>query len=178
MIAEWYTEIISLLLGTGLIGAICDFCEAWVCHSRKCITTHGCPCPLADVLCVECSRDVYSVGGRFYRCCRCAKWLCEDDQMLHQAQCLTMESESLACISCSRAGRWTCTVCKLLFCDTHMVGVRTVVSCIYSSYIMLVKMKVPTTLVIITLRIIAIILILCFSNSCIDWSWKERWLSM
>ena len=25
--------------GMALVGAICDFCEAWVCHSRKCLQT-------------------------------------------------------------------------------------------------------------------------------------------
>lgn len=25
--------------GMALVGAVCDHCEAWVCHSRKCLTT-------------------------------------------------------------------------------------------------------------------------------------------
>lgn len=25
--------------GMGLVGAVCDFCEAWVCHSKKCLQT-------------------------------------------------------------------------------------------------------------------------------------------
>ncbi|XP_064104001.1 zinc finger protein 330 homolog [Macrobrachium nipponense] len=32
--------------GLGMVGAICDFCEAWVCHARKCLQTHACTCPL------------------------------------------------------------------------------------------------------------------------------------
>ena len=35
------TESVSKLLSTGmaLVGAVCDFCEAWVCHSKKCLQT-------------------------------------------------------------------------------------------------------------------------------------------
>lgn len=25
--------------GMALVGAVCDHCEAWVCHSRKCLST-------------------------------------------------------------------------------------------------------------------------------------------
>lgn len=42
--------------GLGMVGAICDFCEAWVCHGRKCLTSHACACPLADAVCLECER--------------------------------------------------------------------------------------------------------------------------
>ena len=53
---------ISLLL-IFLQGAICDFCEAWVCHSRKCLTTHACTCPLTDASCIECDRGVWDHGN-------------------------------------------------------------------------------------------------------------------
>ena len=43
-------------------GAICDFCEAWVCHGRKCLTTHACTCPLQDATCFECKRNVWEHG--------------------------------------------------------------------------------------------------------------------
>ena len=23
--------------GLGMVGAVCDFCEAWVCHGKKCL---------------------------------------------------------------------------------------------------------------------------------------------
>lgn len=26
------------------MGAVCDFCEAWVCHGKKCSSTHACSC--------------------------------------------------------------------------------------------------------------------------------------
>ena len=44
-------------------GAICDFCEAWVCHGRKCITTHACECPLTSADCAECERGVWDHGS-------------------------------------------------------------------------------------------------------------------
>ena len=47
-----------------LQGAVCDFCEAWVCHGRKCLTTHACECPLIDADCIECERGVWE-HGRF-----------------------------------------------------------------------------------------------------------------
>ncbi|KAH9631933.1 hypothetical protein HF086_000270 [Spodoptera exigua] len=40
-------------------GAICDFCEAWVCHGRKCLTAHACTCPLMDAVCLECERGIH-----------------------------------------------------------------------------------------------------------------------
>ena len=43
-------------------GAVCDFCEAWVCHSRKCLSTHACVCPLTDADCIECDRSVWDHG--------------------------------------------------------------------------------------------------------------------
>jgi hypothetical protein len=43
-------------------GAICDHCEAWVCHGKKCLTTHACECPLRDAACAECERGVWDHG--------------------------------------------------------------------------------------------------------------------
>ena len=43
-------------------GAVCDFCEAWVCHGRKCLSTHACICPLTDAECIECDRNVWEHG--------------------------------------------------------------------------------------------------------------------
>ena len=43
-------------------GAICDFCEAWICHGKKCLTTHACICPLRDGECHECKRGVWDHG--------------------------------------------------------------------------------------------------------------------
>ena len=43
-------------------GAVCDFCESWVCHGRKCLATHACECPLMDSMCIECNRGVWAHG--------------------------------------------------------------------------------------------------------------------
>lgn len=43
-------------------GAICDFCEAFVCHSKKCLTTHACECALRGGECIECERGVWEHG--------------------------------------------------------------------------------------------------------------------
>ena len=67
-----------------MVGAVCDICEAWVCHGRKCLQVHTCECPLLDAVCIECERDVWSHGGRIYRCSFCDQFLCEDDQFEHQ----------------------------------------------------------------------------------------------
>jgi hypothetical protein len=34
-----------------------------------------------------------------FKCGFCQKWLCEDDQFEHQAQCQTLESDSYKCPS-------------------------------------------------------------------------------
>uniref|UniRef100_A0A914RL15 Uncharacterized protein n=1 Tax=Parascaris equorum TaxID=6256 RepID=A0A914RL15_PAREQ len=47
-----------------MVGAICDFCEAFICHGRKCLTTHACTCPLRDAQCLECKRGVWDHVGR------------------------------------------------------------------------------------------------------------------
>lgn len=106
--------------GMALVGAVCDHCEAWICHSRKCLTTHACRCPIAGAVCVECERGVWDHGGRLFTCATCANWICEDDQLEHQAMCQVLESETGKCISCNRLGVWSCLRCKLAFCDTHV----------------------------------------------------------
>lgn len=72
--------------GLAMVGAICDFCEAFVCHGRKCLQSHACTCPLIDAVCVECDRTVYEHGGRNFNCSFCQSFLCEDDQFEHQAK--------------------------------------------------------------------------------------------
>jgi hypothetical protein len=99
--------------GMALVGAICDFCEAWVCHSRKCLTTHACQCMLTDAVCIECDRTVWDHGGRIFRCAFCDCFLCEDDQFEHQASCQQLESEDLKCVSCNRLGQYSCLRCKV-----------------------------------------------------------------
>lgn len=78
-------------------GAICDHCEAWVCHGRRCLTAHACTCPLIDAVCQECERGVWDHGGRIFRCSFCDCFLCEDDQFEHQASCQVLEAESYKC---------------------------------------------------------------------------------
>lgn len=106
--------------GMGMVGAVCDFCEAFVCHGRKCLTTHACACPLKDAVCIECERDVYSHGGRCYLCSFCNSYLCEDDQFEHQASCQVLESESYKCLSCNKQGQYSCLKCKICFCEDHV----------------------------------------------------------
>ncbi|KAL0830228.1 hypothetical protein ABMA28_003677 [Loxostege sticticalis] len=106
--------------GLGMVGAICDFCEAWVCHGRKCLTSHACACPLADAVCLECERGVWEHGGRVFRCCFCQGFLCEDDQFEHQASCQVLESETYKCQSCNRLGQYSCLRCKTCFCEEHV----------------------------------------------------------
>ena len=45
--------------GMQMVGAICDFCEAWVCHGKKCLQSHACACALRDSVCIECERGKY-----------------------------------------------------------------------------------------------------------------------
>ncbi|KAK9809693.1 hypothetical protein WJX73_005740 [Symbiochloris irregularis] len=106
--------------GLAMLGAICDFCEAPVCHSKRCLTTHACKCPIADAKCIECERTVYDHGGRMFKCATCESWICEDDQFEHQASCQVLESETGKCISCNRLGFWSCLRCKIAFCDNHV----------------------------------------------------------
>ncbi|KAI8798631.1 zinc finger protein 330 [Biomphalaria glabrata] len=106
--------------GLGLVGAICDFCEAWVCHSKKCLQTHACTCPMADAVCHECKRGVWDHGGRIFTCSYCSKFLCEDDQFEHQASCQVLESENYKCLSCNKLGQYSCLRCKQCYCDDHV----------------------------------------------------------
>ncbi|KAL5473132.1 hypothetical protein EMCRGX_G027578 [Ephydatia muelleri] len=110
----------SFATGLALVGAICDFCEAWVCHSRKCLTTHACTCPLMDAVCVECDRGIWDHGGRLFKCSFCDKFLCEDDQFEHQASCQKLDAETLKCLSCNKLGQYSCLRCKLCYCDDHV----------------------------------------------------------
>jgi len=106
--------------GLQMVGAICDICEAWVCHGRKCLSTHGCECPLLDADCKECDRGVWEHGGRIFRCAYCNAFLCEDDQFEHQASCQVLESENNKCASCNRHGQYSCMQCKISFCEEHV----------------------------------------------------------
>uniref|UniRef100_A0A8D8Y812 Zinc finger protein 330 homolog n=1 Tax=Cacopsylla melanoneura TaxID=428564 RepID=A0A8D8Y812_9HEMI len=106
--------------GMGMVGAICDFCEAWVCHGRKCLQAHACTCPLQDAVCLECDRGVWDHGGRVYKCSFCDGFLCEDDQFEHQASCQVLESENYKCKSCNRLGQYSCLRCKTCYCDDHV----------------------------------------------------------
>ncbi|KAF6020095.1 ZNF330 [Bugula neritina] len=105
--------------GLAMVGAICDFCEAWVCHAKKCIGTHACSCPLIDAVCLECNRDSWSHGGRVYECSYCSGFLCEDDQFEHQAMCQKLDAENTKCSSCNKVGQQMCLKCKVAFCDEH-----------------------------------------------------------
>eukprot|EP00088_Acartia_fossae_P050496 TRINITY_DN5659_c2_g1_i1.p1 TRINITY_DN5659_c2_g1~~TRINITY_DN5659_c2_g1_i1.p1 ORF type:complete len:317 (+),score=113.84 TRINITY_DN5659_c2_g1_i1:41-991(+) len=106
--------------GMQMVGAICDFCEAWVCHGRKCLQTHACSCVCRDVECVECERGVWDHGGRIFQCSFCLNFLCEDDQFEHQASCQVVEAESLKCKSCNRHGQYSCLRCKVCYCEEHV----------------------------------------------------------
>ncbi|CAG7824955.1 unnamed protein product [Allacma fusca] len=106
--------------GLGMVGAICDFCEAWICHGRKCLAAHACTCPLIDAVCVECSRGVWEHGGRLFKCSFCNTFLCEDDQFEHQASCQVLESENFKCQSCNRLGQYSCLRCKTCYCEDHV----------------------------------------------------------
>ncbi|OWA53540.1 Zinc finger protein 330-like protein [Hypsibius exemplaris] len=106
-------------VGMSMVGAICDHCEAWVCHGRKCLTLHGCSCPLQISECEECKRNVWEHGGRIFQCAYCDNFLCEDDQFEHQAKCQTIEKENYKCGSCNKLGQHTCSRCKNCLCDDH-----------------------------------------------------------
>lgn len=106
--------------GLGMVGAICDFCEAWVCHGRRCLTSHACTCPLQDAVCIECERHVWDHGGRIFRCSFCTSFLCEDDQFEHQASCQVLESENFKCQSCNKLGQYSCLRCKTCYCEDHV----------------------------------------------------------
>ncbi|KAG8303483.1 Zinc finger protein 330 [Homalodisca vitripennis] len=106
--------------GLAMVGAICDFCEAWVCHGRRCLTSHACTCPLQDAVCAECERGVWDHGGRIFKCSFCDSFLCEDDQFEHQASCQVLESENFKCQSCNKLGQYSCLRCKTCYCEDHV----------------------------------------------------------
>lgn len=106
--------------GMAMVGAICDFCEAWVCHGRKCLQSHACTCPLQEAICIECERNVWDHGGRIFRCSFCTNFLCEDDQFEHQASCQVLESENYKCQSCNKLGQYSCLRCKTCYCEDHV----------------------------------------------------------
>uniref|UniRef100_A0A915PF38 PH domain-containing protein n=1 Tax=Setaria digitata TaxID=48799 RepID=A0A915PF38_9BILA len=106
--------------GLQMVGAICDFCEAFICHGKKCLTIHPCTCPLRDAQCLECKRSVWDHGGRVYQCAFCQNFLCEDDQFEHQASCQQLDSENYKCMSCNRHGQYTCLRCKICCCEDHI----------------------------------------------------------
>ncbi|KAJ8911344.1 hypothetical protein NQ315_014188 [Exocentrus adspersus] len=106
--------------GMAMVGAICDFCEAWVCHGRKCLQSHACTCPLQDAVCIECERSVWDHGGRLFKCSFCTNFLCEDDQFEHQASCQVLEAETYKCQSCNKLGQYSCLRCKTCYCEDHV----------------------------------------------------------
>jgi len=106
--------------GLQMVGAVCDFCEAWVCHGRKCLQSHACSCVCREAECIECERGVWEHGGRIFQCSFCINFLCEDDQFEHQASCQVVESENLKCQSCNRHGQYSCLRCKVCFCEEHV----------------------------------------------------------
>ncbi|XP_057339437.1 zinc finger protein 330 homolog [Microplitis mediator] len=108
------------ITGLGMVGAICDHCEAWVCHGRKCLTVHACSCPLVDAVCQECERSVWDHGGRIFKCSFCDCFLCEDDQFEHQASCQVLEADSYKCQSCNKLGQYSCLRCKTCYCEDHV----------------------------------------------------------
>ncbi|EFN60936.1 Zinc finger protein 330-like protein [Camponotus floridanus] len=106
--------------GLGMVATICDYCEAWVCHGRRCLTSHACICPLTDAICQECERGVWDHGGRIFKCSFCDCFLCEDDQFEHQASCQVLEAENFKCQSCNRLGQYSCLRCKTCYCEDHV----------------------------------------------------------
>ncbi|XP_059085992.1 zinc finger protein 330 homolog [Tigriopus californicus] len=106
--------------GWGMVGAVCDFCEAWVCHGRKCLSTHACTCVMQSAVCIECERGVWDHGGRIFVCSFCQSHLCEDDQFEHQASCQVIDAETLKCLSCNKLGQFSCLRCKTCYCDDHV----------------------------------------------------------
>lgn len=106
--------------GLAMVGAICDHCEAWICHGKKCLSVHGCLCPLQEAVCAECDRNVWGHGGRIFQCSFCSSHLCEDDQFEHQASCQILEAETYKCQSCNRHGQYSCLKCKICYCEDHV----------------------------------------------------------
>ena len=120
----------TTVTGLKFVGSICDFCEAFVCHSKKCTEEHACACPFREspdrgaltIKCCECQRDVWHHGGKMFQCNICGKWCCQDDHFEHQAMCQTLEGDSFKCISCNKRGQWSCMRCKISYCDLHVLS--------------------------------------------------------
>ncbi|XP_064103994.1 zinc finger protein 330 homolog [Macrobrachium nipponense] len=66
------------------------------------------------------AHEVWSHGGRIFRCHYCQNFLCEDDQFEHQASCQVLEQESYKCMSCNRQGQYSCLRCKICYCEDHV----------------------------------------------------------
>eukprot|EP01066_Platyproteum_vivax_P020117 Platyproteum_vivax@DN7925_c0_g1_i1.p1 len=107
-----------------MMGAICDFCECIVCHSKRCLESHACSCALkvndAPAVCYECNRSVWQHGGRTFKCGTCLRLLCEDCEFEHQAMCEVLQRDTYKCMSCRKLGVYTCTRCKVAYCPTHV----------------------------------------------------------
>uniref|UniRef100_A0A0R3RNC5 TRAF-type domain-containing protein n=1 Tax=Elaeophora elaphi TaxID=1147741 RepID=A0A0R3RNC5_9BILA len=117
--------------GLQMMGGLCAYCETFICHNKKCLSTHPCKCPLRDANCVECKRHVIMngnfssfeklcPGSRMYQCAYCKACLCEDDYSVHQAKCQYLDSENFKCMSCNRFGIYACLRCKICCCDNHV----------------------------------------------------------
>merc|ERR1711993_209142 len=66
--------------GMQMVGAICDFCEAWVCHGRKCLASHACSCALQTAVCIESESLKCQSCNKHgqYSCLRCKACYCDD----------------------------------------------------------------------------------------------------
>lgn len=54
-----------------------------MCHGKKCLSVHGCLCPLQEAVCAECQRSVWDHGGRIFQCSFCDQHLCEGDNFIN-----------------------------------------------------------------------------------------------
>ena len=90
-----------------------------MCHGKKCLSVHGCLCPLQEAVCAECQRSVWDHGGRIFQC-SFYELVCKDDQFEHQASCQILEAETYKCQSCNRHGQYSCLRCKTCYCEDHV----------------------------------------------------------
>lgn len=89
-------------------GAVCDFCEAWVCHSRKCLSTHACVCPLTDADCIECDRGVWDHG----------RWPTSPPTFLHPFTLTPAKIHQQLFFTTSPGGRiFRCSFCQNFLCE-------------------------------------------------------------
>ncbi|VDP39664.1 unnamed protein product [Schistosoma curassoni] len=125
--------------GLSMVGAVCDFCEAWICHGEKCLSVHACECPLRDavVLNVSAGYTVLVVGcflapivtTSFVRTTSLSTryvvvlWnpynSSQDNIGSGCLYCQRLESENFKCASCNKMGTQTCLRCKVTYCDDH-----------------------------------------------------------